>query len=316
MRVSLASLALLIAPITAIAAQPLTIGVAPKAKDSPYWNVVKGGVMKAKADLEAQGVTVNILWDAPAREDQTEEQKQVVASFVAKKVDAIVLAPSSAQILAPAADQAKAAGIPVVVIDSLINTESPVSVVATNNYKAGLLAGRRIAEVLNGNGNVALFRFVKGHGSTQPRESGFLDALKKFPGIKVISSDFISGATKEEAQKNANALLQKFGAELNAVFAPNLPSSEGMLAALRDTKLAGKIAFVGFDSTDELVDGLRKGELAGLTVQQPFRMGYLGVTSAVAAAQKKAVEKEVDTEVMMVTKDNLDTPEVKKLLNP
>lgn len=316
MKVSFASLALLIAPVTAFAAQPLNVAVIPKAKDSAYWDIVKGGVMKAKADLETQGVTVNIIWDGPAREDQTQEQKQLVDSYVTKKVDAIVLAPSHAQVLSPAVDQAKAAGIPVVVIDSLIGTDSQVATVATNNYKAGMLAGRRLAETLNGKGNVALFRFVKGHGSTQPREAGFLDALKRFPDIKVVSSDISSGATKEDAQKNGAVLLQKYGADLQGVFAPNMPSTEGMLAALREAKLAGKISFVGFDGTDELVDAVRKGEIAGLTVQQPFKMGYVGVTTAVAAAQHKAVQKEVDTEVMMVTKDNLETPEVKKLLNP
>jgi ribose transport system substrate-binding protein len=156
---------------------------------------------------------------------------------------------------------------------------------------------------------------MKGHGSTQPRESGFLDAIKAAPGVTVVSADLHSGATNEEAVKNAKALLER-STDLQGIFASNLVATEGMLTALRENGLAGKVAFVGFDSSDMMVDALRKGEMAGFAVQQPFMMGYLGVKTAVAVIQGKPVDKEVDTDVKIVTKENLDTPEVKKLLNP
>lgn len=311
MKQILAYLALLLAPVGMLVGQPLNIAVVVKAKQSTYWDVVHAGASKAAGE-EA----VILSWDGPDREDQVAEQEQLVIGYVQKKVSAIVLAPAHAQRLAPALDQAKAAGIPVVIIDSLVGSEVPVTTVATNNYKAGLLAGRRLAEVLGGKGKVALFRFMKGHGSSQPREAGFLDAMKKAPGIQVVSADIYAGATTAEAEKNAAGLVEKFGSDLQGVFAPNLYSTEGMLAALRANGLAGKVAFVGFDSTDALVEALKKGEISGLAVQQPFMMGYLGVKSAVAAAQHKPVDKEVDTDVKIVTKENLDTPEVQKLLKP
>lgn len=316
MKINAVWTALLLAPLSSFAAEPLNIAVVVKAKESAYWDVVHAGANKAKADLAAQGVTVNLLWDGPATEDQVAKQQQLVGSYVQKKVNALVLAPANAQALVPAVDQAKAAGIPTVIIDSLLGSETPVSSVATNNYKAGQLAGRRLGEAIGGKGKVALFRYMKGHGSTQPREAGFLDAIKKFPGIQVVSADIHSGGTNAEAQKNAAALLEKCGADLQGVFASNLIATDGMLSALRAANLAGKVAFVGFDVTDAYVEALRKGDLVGLTVQQPFMMGYLGVKTAVAAAQGKEVEKEVDTDVKMVTKENLDTPEVQKLLNP
>jgi ribose transport system substrate-binding protein len=201
-------------------------------------------------------------------------------------------------------------------IDSPLSASSAVSTVATNNYKAGLLAGRQLVQSLGGKGKVALFRFMKGHGSTQPRESGFLDAIKTARGITVVSADVHSGATNDEAVKNAKMLLEHTGSDLQGVFASNLVATEGMLTALRESGQAGKIAFVGFDSSDMMVEALRKGEMAGFAVQQPFMMGYLGVKTAVAAIQGKPVDKEVDTDVKVVTKDNLDTAEVKKLLNP
>lgn len=312
----LSYLALFLAPIAFVSAQPLEVAVVVKAKDAPYWNIVKAGAMKAQSDLGAEGTAVTLRWDGPAREDQVKEQQQLVSDYVARKVGAIVLAPSNAQALVGPVDAAKAAGIPVVIIDSLIGTESPVAVVATDNYKAGYFAGRELAETLGGKGNVAVFRYMKGAGSTQPREAGFLDAMKKFSGIHVVSSDVYAGATIDEAQKNAAALLEKHGSELQGIFASNLYASEGMLAALRQAGLAGKVNFMGFDSSDGLVAALRKGEVTGLAVQQPFMIGYLGVKSAVAAAQHKSVDHEVDTEVKIVTKANIDSPEVQKLLNP
>jgi ribose transport system substrate-binding protein len=316
MKIKLAVVALFVAPFAFAAAEPLKIAVIVKAKQSTYWDVVHAGADKAKADLAGQGDAVDVMWDGAAEEDQIEQQAKLVQSYIDKKVGAIVLAPSNAQALVPVVEKAKAANIPVIVIDSLLGSETPASTVATNNYKAGLLAGRRLAEAMGGKGNVALFRFLKGHGSSQPRESGFLDAVKKYPDIKVISSEMHSGPTTAEATKNAGVLLEKYGANLQGVFAPNLYATEGMLAALRTAGLAGKVKFVGFDSTDALVDALRKNDMSGLCVQQPFLMGYLGVKSAVSAARHRDVEKEVDTEVMVVTKENLDSKEVQKLLNP
>lgn len=316
MKLKIAFMALSLAPLSLFAAEPLDIAVVVKAKQSTYWDVVRAGTEKAKAELVDQGIAVNLHWDGPEREDQVDEQKRLVEKYVEQKVDAIVLAPAHAQALSPAVDKAKAAGIPVVIIDSLMGSDVPVATVATNNYKAGLLAGKRLADSLGGKGNVALFRFMKGHGSSQPREAGFLDALKKYPGIQVVSSDIHAGATTAEAEKSAAGLLEKFGSQLQGVFAPNLYSTEGMLTALRAAGLAGKVTFVGFDSTDGLVEALRKGEMNGLVVQQPLLMGQLGVKSAAQAAQKGTLEKEVDTEVMIVTQENLDSPAVQKLLKP
>jgi ribose transport system substrate-binding protein len=318
MKTKLLLLALLTAPfaIGVLAAEPLQIAVIPKSKESSYWQSVRAGALKAQAELAGEGVQVKILWDGTVREDQVDEQKQLVSSFVQQKVDGIVLAPVHAQAIVSAVEQAHAAKIPVVIVDSPINSEVQVSTVATNNYKAGFLAGRRLSEVLGGKGKVALFRYMKGHGSTQPRESGFIDAIKKSPGIQLISSDIQAGGDPAEQKKNAKELLTKVGSDVQGIFASNLYATLAMLSALRDAGLAGKVAFVGFDASDEEVAALRKDEMSGFAVQQPFMMGYLGVRTAVSAAQGKSVSKEVDTDVKMVTKENLDTPDIQKLINP
>lgn len=300
----------------AAAADALQIAVIPKTISNDYWLTVRDGALKAKADLATEGVAVEILWQGTEREDQIDTQKKLVADFVAKKVSAIVLAPMQSQALVSSVDAAVAASIPVVVIDSPLASDKAVSTVATNNYKAGMLAGRRVGDSLGGKGKVILLRFMKGHGSTQPRESGFLDAIKKYPGIQVVSSDHFSGATIEEATKSAKEILAQFGSDAQGIFASNLIATSGMLAALRETGQAGKVTFVGFDSSEAQVAAVRSGDMTGEVVQQPFMMGYLGVRTAVSVTQGKPVDKEVDTDTKLVTKDNLDTPEIQKLLNP
>jgi len=298
----------------AVAGEPLKIAVVPKSVGNEYWSAVQAGAMKARADLAAEGVAVEILWKGTEREDQIDQQKQIIADFVAQKVNALVLAPMHAQQLVPSAEAAVHANIPVVLIDSPLNTTMVTSTVATDNYRAGIIAARRLSDVLGGKGKVVLLRFQPGHASTAPRESGFLDTLKKHPGIEIVSGDQYSGATTETAQAAAKKLLDRFGADLQGVFAPNLISAEGLLKALRAAGLAGKVAFVGFDGSADHIEALRKGDMQGFVVQQPFMMGYTGVRTAVAAVQGKPVESEVFTEAKLVTKDNLDTPEIQQLL--
>ncbi len=299
---------------TAAAADPLRIAVVPKSVGNEYWSAVQAGALKARDDLAREGVAVEILWKGTEREDQIDQQKQIIADFVAQKVNALVLAPMHAQQMVASVEAAARAKIPVILIDSSVNTTMVVSTVATDNYRAGMLAARCLVKALGGQGKVIMLRFQPGHSSTTPRESGFLDTLKKQPGIEVVSADQYAGATAETGEKAARALLDRFGANLKGVFTPNLISTAGMLKALRETGLAGKVAFVGFDASEEHIAALRKGDLQGVVVQQPFMMGYTGVRTAVSALQGKLVDKEVATEAQLVTKENLDTPEIQRLL--
>jgi ribose transport system substrate-binding protein len=315
MKTKLAILVALLAPCALLATESLKIAVVPKSKNI-YWETVHAGALKAAADLQAQGISVEILWTGTDREDQPDAQKAIIAGFVAQKVNGLVMAPMHPQALVPAVDEALAAKIPVVIVDSPLASPAPKATVATNNYKAGTLAARRLADAIGGKGNVALFRYMKGQSSTLPRESGFLDGLKKYPGIHVVSSDIYAGGTVEEQAAHAKEVLEKGGTDLQGVFGSNLVATLSMLAALRETGRAGKIAFVGFDANDSVIEAVRKGEMAGVAVQQPFMMGYLAVKTVVEVIQGKSVDREVDTDVKIVTKENLDTPEIQLLLNP
>ena len=187
---------------------------------------------------------------------------------------------------------------------------------ATDNYKGGQLAADRLAQVLQDKGKVLMLRYQEGSASTAFRESGFLDRMKSaYPGIQVISSDQYAGPTRDTAKRASENLLNRYG-DVAGVFCPNESSTAGMLLALQDVDKAGKVVFVGFDSSQAFIEALSSGQLAGLVVQNPLNMGYLGVKTIVAHLQGKPVESRVDTGVWMVTKENLPETATQELLNP
>jgi ribose transport system substrate-binding protein len=139
---------------------------------------------------------------------------------------------------------------------------------------------------------------------------------EKYPGITVISSDQYAGPTRETAKRASENLLNRYGADLQGIFTVNENSTIGMLLALQDIGKAGKVKFIGFDPSPILIDAMRAHQLDGIVVQNPMRMGYLGVKTMVDHLQGKPVERRIDTGVTLVTPQNLDAPEVKDLVNP
>ena len=299
------------------ASKNLTIAVIPKGTTHEFWKAIHCGAVKAQKELEGKGYKVNVIWKGPLREDDRDQQIQVVESFVTRKVDGIVLAPLDSTALVAPVESAANLKVPVVVIDSGLKTDRIVSYISTDNYKGGQLAADRLAELLNKKGKVILLRYAVGSASTEEREAGFLEGLKKYPDIKVISSDQRAGATRDLAYQVSQNLLTRFGREVEGIFVPNESSTVGMMMALRDIKKAGGVVkLVGFDAGTQLIDGIKKGDIQGLVVQNPVKMGYLGVMTVVEHVEKKKVEKRVDTGVTMVTKENMEQPEIKELLNP
>ena len=313
-----AALFLALAVAAVASAQTYEVAVIPKGTTHEFWKAIHAGALAAAGELRAEGVTVNVIWKGPLREDDREQQVQVVENFTGRRVSGMVLAPLDARSLVAPTEEAVRAGIPVVIIDSALNSTAPVSTVSTDNYKGGVLGARRLAEVLGGKGKVILVRVLAGSASTDQREAGFLDTIaKEFPGIQVISSDQHAGATRDTAYRTAQNLLNRFGRDVNGIFAPNESSATGMLLALKDAGLAaGKIKFIGFDSGAQINAALRNGDLQGIVVQSPFRMGYLGVKTLVASLRGQKVERVIDTGCVMITREHMDEPAMADLLNP
>lgn len=293
----------------------LKIAVIPKGTTHDFWKSVHAGAVKAQRELG----NVDLVFRGPEKEDDREQQVSLVQNFVSSRISGIVLAPLDDQALLPAVRQATLAGIPVVIIDSGLAGEAGkdfVSFAATNNYQGGQLAGQRIGEVLKGQGRVLLLRYQEGSASTVERERGFVEALAKFPSIELVDPKRYAGPTRATAQEASENLLTAHASTVQAIFCPNESSTFGMLLALRSRNLTGKIRFVGFDASPGLVEALGKGELDGLVVQNPMKMGYMGVKTAVEALQGKSVPPQQDTGVVIVTKETMTEPQYKDLLEP
>jgi ribose transport system substrate-binding protein len=294
-----------------------TIAVIPKGTTHEFWKSINAGAVKAQRELTEKGTKVEIIWKGPLREDDRDQQIQVVENFMARRVSGIVLAPLDSQALVRPVANAAQSGVPVVIIDSGLKSEKYVSFVATDNYMGGQIAGEHLGKLLGEKGNVILLRYAVGSASTEAREEGFLDAIKKFPGIKILSSDQHAGATRELAYQTSQNLLNRFGREVNGIFAVNETATVAMAKALRDIgRAGGKVKMIGFDSGTPSVQDLKNGDVQGLVVQNPMRMGYLGVVTMVKHLQGEPVEKRVDTGVVLVTPENMEKPEIKELLYP
>jgi ribose transport system substrate-binding protein len=294
----------------------ITIAVIPKGTSHVFWQSIHAGAERAGKELG-----VEIIWRGPLREDDRDSQVSEVEGFVSRGVSGIVLAPLDETALQGPVADAKARNIPVVIFDSGLKGNDYVSFVATDNLKGGELGGDRLAQAMNGKGKVILLRYAEGHDSTAKREQGFLDAMKKHSGIEVVSSNQYVGADVEGAYKRAEAILSSYkkpdgSLGIDGIFTPNESSTFATLRVLQDNGWAGKVKFVGFDSSDNMVKGLRDGVLDGLVVQDPVKMGYLGVKTIVAHMKGQPVEKRIDTGVHVVTPANMNEPEMNQLLHP
>ena len=295
----------------------LTIAVIPKGTTHEFWKSIHAGAVQASQELSAQGEPVTIIWKGPLREDDREQQVQVVEGFLSQGVQGIVLAPLDDRALVRPVEEARRAGVPTVIIDSDLQTDSTVSFVATDNYKGGQMAADRLGSLLGGKGSVLLLRYAEGSASTAARERGFLEQLKaKYPGIRVVSADQYAGPTRETAKRASENLLNRFGTGLQGIFTPNESSTIGMLLALQDIGLAGKVRFVGFDASAILLDAIKARQLDGIVVQNPMRMGYLGVKTMADYLHGKPVERRIDTGVILVTGANIDSAATQEVIHP
>jgi ribose transport system substrate-binding protein len=287
------------------------IAVIPKGTTHDFWKSIHAGAAKAAQELD-----LDIIWMGAEKEDDRKQQIDVVQSFIARGVDAIVLAPLDDTALVRPVETAVGRGIPVVIIDSGLNTEQYASFVATDNREGGRLGARRLGTLMGGKGNALLLRYSEGSASTMEREEGFLEVMRaEFPDIVFVSDNQYAGATKESALQASQNLLNRFGDQIQGIFCPNESSTFGMLRALQTSGRAG-VHFVGFDTSEALVTGLREGQVHGLVSQDPFDMGYQGVKTAAAVIRGEDVPKRIPTRLELITPENVDDPDIAPLIKP
>jgi len=290
----------------------LRIVVIPKGLTHDFWKSVHHGAARA---AEEDGV--EIYWEGPVQENDTDSQIKIVENAITKRYDGICLAPNEKSALIDVVDRAKARKIPTVIFDSgLDSPDSIVSYVATDNTRGGMLGAQTLAKAMKEEGDVILLRYKVGSQSTLAREEGFLEELKKYPKIKVLSSEQYSGATRDSSLSECQTLLLQYGDQVDGMFAVAEPNGLGMLAALEEKHLDGKVKFVGFDPSPRLTEAMAAGKMHGCVLQDPDTMGYLAVKTLVKHLRGEKVEKVISTGEYVATPENMNTPETKRLLEP
>lgn len=286
------------------------IAVIPKGTAHLFWASVHAGALAAgkKHDVE-------ILWNGPATETEYDRQIQILDSMVTQRVDGICLAASERKALVGPVDRAVAAGIPVTVFDSGLDSTNYMSFVGTDNTLAGRLGARTLAGLLGGKGQVAVVLHAPGSVSTMDREAGFKDTMQKeFPGITIVAEQFgMSDRAKARAAAE-NILAANPGVQ--GMFTTTEPSAAGVLLALKGRGLEKKVKLVTNDSSDALVDEMRAGNLDAMIAQDPFGMAFQAVETVVDKLNGKTPPKRIDMQPRVVTVKELDLPEVQQMLKP
>src|SRR5215469_2821367 len=287
------------------------IAVIPKCTVHVFWKAVEAGAREV-----AKEAGVEMIWKGSLKEDDLAQQIQIVQQLVSEGMGGIVLAPIDDTALKGPVAAAMQKGIPVVIMDSPLKGEPLkdfVCMVSTDNHRAGEMAGERLGKLLHGKGSVAILRFLECNASTGQREAGCLEAIKKFPDIRVILDDRYSGWSISETQSAALDMLDKLK-EADGIFCSNEPTTFGMLLALRQNNLAGSKKFVGFNTSPALAEGLKRDEIQALVAQNPQKMGREAVQALVAKMKGETVPAVIDSGAAVITKENLGTPEIQALL--
>jgi ribose transport system substrate-binding protein len=286
---------------------------------SSFWQNVQTGAMDAQKDLKKMSPKLSVTFLGPQSDTMISEQINMVDSAIDRDVKAIVLSPSDVTALIAPVKRAKAAGIPVLIIDSALNGPASdyVAFMATNNVGAGQEVAKdmiaRLAAKGITSGKLAIESWAAGQGSEIERVGGFRDYITKNSKFTFLTTNYCN-SDPVVALNQVTSTLQA-NPDIVGFFGANEPAAVGMGRAIAQAGLGGKIVALGFDGNKVLQDFVKDGTLQSILVQSSYKMGYLGVTMAYNVAYKKAaIPAKIDTGYILVNKDNIDTPEAKNVL--
>jgi ribose transport system substrate-binding protein len=290
--------------------EKLTIALVPKGTTHEFWQTVKAGAEAAGKELNCE-----ILFNGPSKENDVQQQIDIVRNYASQGVDGLAVAATDKQALVAAVEEVQSKKIPVVVVDSGIEPDPTFSFIATDNVAAAGKAAEEMGRLLDGKGKIAVLNFKKGSGTSDEREQGFMDGIKKFPGIEVVVSEYTESDTGTAVDKTESILAAH--PDLDGIFASNEPNVIGAAKVLENKGKSGQIKLVGFDAAEAEIQYLQKGTVHALIVQNPFKMGYDGVKALVQVLRGQGTpEKRIDTGAAVITKENMNTPEMQKVLYP
>jgi ribose transport system substrate-binding protein len=288
-----------------------------KTVNSDYWQTCLSGGKHA-----AEQLGLNALQFTGANsEANIQQQIELVEDALAKNLDFLVLAPTSATALDNVINKASAAGVKVILIDSAANTDEYVTFLATDNHAGGLLAAKTLAEAIARKtgapaGQVAFSTFLSGVGSLTLRDNGFLEGLKAYPRIEVVAHKDAGGDQSVKPIGIVADTLSRFP-HLVGYFSDSLITLQGAVTAFRENRIdSSKVSLVGFDPTPQLVHDLSAGTIDGIILQDNFQMGFGGVAYGLLAAAGLEMPKFINTGVTAATPQNVNEPDIQGLLNP
>jgi len=299
------------------AQEKINIAVVPKGAKQERWKAIHAGAVKAQQELSREGLEVNLIWKDSDSDLARAEQIQVVDTFTGQRLSGVLVVSMDDRVIDQARNRISENGVPMARLDSVLDSDQAISYVATDNFQAGVLAADRLGQLINGEGNLILLRDEQGAANSEAREAGFLERVKsEYPSIRLVSIEQHAGSSYQEAYLASEYLLNRYGRRVNGVYASSEIGSRAMTAALRDFSLVGQVFLVGSGASSENLDAVRRSEMSGLIFSDPFRMGYVGVTTLVDHLQGSNIPTVVDTGVMLVTQSNIDSEEISKALNP
>lgn len=289
--------------------EPKKISLVLKTQSGDYFKNVRMG-----AEVAAQEFNVKVDFTSPSDENDIDGQIALVNAAIERKVDALILAPSDYNKLAKVAEKAVSGKIPVLVIDSKLNSNKISSYITTDNVKAGEKAGEKLVSLCDVNSRVAIINFVEGSTNNKDRENGLWSIISKHPQIKVVYMDYVAADSE-----SASVLTKKLvlgDDKVNTIIALNYISSIGVAEAIDEIGFAGKVKVITFDNTPEEIEFLESNVIQATVTQSPFGMGYLAVKYAVLNLQSKKTPKYVDTGVVVIDRNNMYLPQNQKILFP
>jgi ribose transport system substrate-binding protein len=305
-----------LAPGRAAAADKVTIALIPGlTADGFYVTMHKG------AEAAAKAVGAELLYQGAA-EWNVSLQVPILDAIIAKKPAAILIAPNDkTQMIAPL-KKAFDAGIAVVCVDTFIGSgvfqtgsgdaDFPISYVASDNVLGGRIAARALAKAIGEKGKVYVSNVKPGVSTTDQREEGFKDEMKKYPNVTVLETQF----NDDDANKAAAQVQAVIGRvpDLAGVFGANLFSAGGTANGVKQGGMVGKVKLAGFDAPESVVAQLKDGTFELTVAQHPAEIGYFGFMEAFAFVTGNPVPTAIGTGFSVMTKDNIDDPKVSKYL--
>ena len=234
------------------------------------------------------------------------QQVDIIENLIARQVDGMAISALDDQGVAPVINEAVKAGIKVITFDAPAPSSKALTYIGTMNEAAGYAGAEALLKLINSKGEVAVLQGGLGAQNLNDRYKGFERCLKeKGPNVKIVAREDEQGKIDLTINKT-EALLQAYP-KLKAIFGVSAECAPGASAALKQQGKSGKIVLAGFDDLPDTLAGIRSGVVSFCIAQRTYKMGWLSVENLLAAIQGKSLPKEIDTGVIIITKDNVDS---------